>query len=204
MGESSSGERDLYRLVEREFHFIHRMARRVSRNSDGAEDLAQETILRALSSAHTFQPGSNVRAWLTTIMQREHWRGRASAAGRAEHCSLDDMHQEPASAPAQPAAAELSQTQTTISALPAFRRDAITMIALEGRSYAEAARTLRVSIAALRCELSRGREQLRLARADPRAATFARPPRRPSYADPRAAAFARPPQRPSYVQAAAE
>src|SRR5215216_4234086 len=59
------------RLLEAEIPFLRRAVRRSCREAADAEDLVQDTLMRALASAHQWDPGSNLRAWLTTIMRNQ-------------------------------------------------------------------------------------------------------------------------------------
>src|SRR5216684_7632520 len=58
-------------LVEAEIPFLQRVVRRWYRDAADADDLMQDTLLRALASAHLWQPGTNLRAWLVTIMRNQ-------------------------------------------------------------------------------------------------------------------------------------
>ena len=66
--ESSEFERQAMNQVDS----LYRTARRMTRNAQDAEDLVQETYLRAFRSAHTFQLGTNMRAWLFRILHNTH------------------------------------------------------------------------------------------------------------------------------------
>ena len=57
--------------IEAEIPFLQRVVRRWYREAADADDLVQDTLLRALASAHLWQPGSNLRAWLVTIMRNQ-------------------------------------------------------------------------------------------------------------------------------------
>src|ERR1700739_3059551 len=59
-------------LVEREIPRLRRYARALTRNIDRADDLVQETLLRAIAKAHLWQAGTDLRAWLFTIMHNQH------------------------------------------------------------------------------------------------------------------------------------
>jgi len=62
----------LYCLVEQEIPRLRRYARALTRASDRAEDLVQDTLLRALTKLHLWQPGTDIRAWLFTIMHHQY------------------------------------------------------------------------------------------------------------------------------------
>src|SRR6516164_569347 len=61
----------LYCLVEQEIPRLRRYARALTRASDRADDLVQDTLLRALTKLHLWQPGTDIRAWLFTIMHEQ-------------------------------------------------------------------------------------------------------------------------------------
>ncbi len=61
-----------YRLVEQEIPRLRRYARALTRSGDRADDLVQDTLVRALSKAHLWQAGTDIRAWLFTIMHNQH------------------------------------------------------------------------------------------------------------------------------------
>ena len=64
---------------------LFRLAMWFERNRSEAEDLVQETMMQALQSFHRFRPGTNCRAWLTTILQNVRSNRRR---GAVDHCSL--------------------------------------------------------------------------------------------------------------------
>src|SRR2546421_12307519 len=59
-------------LVEREIPRLRRYARALTRSADRADDLVQEPSLRAISKSHLWQPGTDIRAWLFTIMHNHY------------------------------------------------------------------------------------------------------------------------------------
>ena len=59
-------------LVEREIPRLRRYARALTRSADRADDLVQETLLRAISKCHLWQTGTDIRAWLFTIMHNHY------------------------------------------------------------------------------------------------------------------------------------
>ena len=63
---------ELYCLVEQEIPRLRRYARALTRASDRADDLVQDTLLRALRKLHLWQPGTDLRAWLFTIMHNQY------------------------------------------------------------------------------------------------------------------------------------
>src|ERR1700740_2073529 len=68
-GETKVSE--FHRLIEQEIPRLRRYARALTRNSDRADDLVQETLTRAIAKAHLWQTGTDMRAWLFTIMHNQ-------------------------------------------------------------------------------------------------------------------------------------
>ena len=63
---------DFHQLVEGEIPRLRRYARALTRSADRADDLVQDTLVRAIAKAHLWQPGTDIRAWLFTIMHNQH------------------------------------------------------------------------------------------------------------------------------------
>ena len=63
---------DFYDLIEREIPRLRRYARALTRSGDRADDLVQETLLRAIAKSHLWQTGTDVRAWLFTILHNQY------------------------------------------------------------------------------------------------------------------------------------
>ncbi len=63
---------EFHRLIEREIPRLRRYARALTRSADRADDLVQETLLRAIAKAHLWQTGTDIRAWLFTIMHNQY------------------------------------------------------------------------------------------------------------------------------------
>ena len=62
---------EFHRLVEQEIPRLRRYARALTRNADRADDLVQETLTRTIDKAHLWQTGTDIRAWLFTIMHNQ-------------------------------------------------------------------------------------------------------------------------------------
>src|SRR6201997_2608225 len=63
---------DVHNLIEGEIPRLRRYARALTRSADRADDLVQTTLLRAIAKAHLWQPGTDLRAWLFTVMHNQH------------------------------------------------------------------------------------------------------------------------------------
>jgi RNA polymerase sigma-70 factor (ECF subfamily) len=145
-------------------------AMRLTRNRANAEDLVQDTIVKALRFRDRFEPGTNLRAWLYTILHNT-WRNRIRDTAR-EATDVDSEHIEELAARADgPAEVEtperllLRETmdvdlKEALDELPDAFRQAVWLRDVEEFSYAEIARMLDVPIGTVMSRISRGRRQL--------------------------------------------
>jgi RNA polymerase sigma-70 factor (ECF subfamily) len=139
---------------------LRRYAYALTGNRANADDLIQDTLERAWRKRALWQPGTDLRAWLFTVMHNVH----ASAARTARPLeTLDDDEVAGVSAPhAAESGAELAELHAALGRLSEEQRQVILLVGLEQMSYAEAAAVLGVPIGTVMSRLSRGREQLRL------------------------------------------
>jgi RNA polymerase sigma-70 factor (ECF subfamily) len=150
-------------LIEKEIPFLRRTVRRWHREAADADDLVQDTLVRALASAHLWQPGTDLRAWLYTIMRNRFLGGVTKATRSAS--ALDSI----AAADPGPTAdtSELRLLLRDLGAalrrLPDNQRSAVLLIGVEGKSYSDAANAMGTSIGAVRSHLARARDRLRTA-----------------------------------------
>ena len=148
-------------LVEQEIPRLRRYARALTRSVDRADDLVQETLLRAISKSHLWQTGTDIRAWLFTIMHN-HYVNMVRRAMRDE--ATVDIEQISSSLVANTdptASSQLRELEQSLSRLPGEQREVILLVGLEGMSYETAANILGVPVGTVRSRLSRGRDALR-------------------------------------------
>jgi RNA polymerase sigma-70 factor, ECF subfamily len=149
---------------------LFRLAMWFERNRADAEDVVQETMMQALRSFHRFQPGTNCRAWLTTILQRV-VSNRRRAKGRA--IVVNDPEDRIAhTVPFVPPVPQDLTDELVLSSLrrlPTAFQEVILLCDVEDLSYKEAAEALAIPIGTVMSRLHRGRAQLRaeLVAADP-------------------------------------
>jgi len=149
---------------------LYRTALRLTGVPADAEDLVQETYLKAFRAAASFKPGTNLRAWLFTIL---HNSARNRARDRArEAVSIDsDLVERAAELPPTGGPAETPETlllrdtlgpelQAAIDALPEAFRQAVWLRDVEEFSYAEIAEMLSIPIGTVMSRISRGRHLL--------------------------------------------
>jgi RNA polymerase sigma-70 factor, ECF subfamily len=152
---------------------LYRTARRLTRNPADAEDLVQETFLKAFRAADRFEPGTNLRAWLFTIL---HNSARNRARDRARDAVTVDSETVERAAelvpgPGRRAAGETPESlllretlgpelQSAIDALPEAFREAVWLRDVEEFSYAEIAAMLSIPAGTVMSRISRGRHML--------------------------------------------
>jgi RNA polymerase sigma-70 factor (ECF subfamily) len=165
--EGDPHESDSWSAFEREVlpHAtrLFRLAMWLERNRADAEDVVQETMMQALRSFHRFQPGTNCRAWLTTILQRI-VSNRRRARGRSIVVSDPDDRLADSVPFVPPVPQDLTDESvlSSLRRLPAAFQDVILLCDIEDLSYKDAAKALAIPIGTVMSRLHRGRAQLRV------------------------------------------
>ena len=150
---------------------LYGTAVRLTRDGDAARDLVQDTYLKALRASDRFQPGTNLKAWLYTILhntwrnrRRDHARARVSfdsdtveAAVDAGQSGVVDCHT-PETLLLQ--ALQDADVKAAVDALPEAFREAVWLRDVEDLSYQEIADALSVPIGTVMSRISRGRKLL--------------------------------------------
>jgi RNA polymerase sigma-70 factor (ECF subfamily) len=148
-------------LVLQHIPRLRRYARALLGDSDRAEDLVQETLARALGRLHFWRRGSDMRAWLFTIMHNQFANDCRRARIRPDTVPLDDICAEAAATDSAELCAGLQDIEQALMQLPEAQRAALLLVSLEGLSYAESARVLGIRPGTLMSRLHRAREKLR-------------------------------------------
>lgn len=137
-------------------------SRALCKNIPNAEDLVQETLLRAIENVHQYQPGTNMRAWLFTIMRNRFMTNCYKSA--RERTGSDDCVSTHATARVQ-ASQEwhmyVIEMKSALHDLPVHYREAIILVGALGESYLDAARILECDIGTIKSRVSRARSMLR-------------------------------------------
>jgi RNA polymerase sigma-70 factor (ECF subfamily) len=151
---------------------LYRSALRFTHNRAEAEDLVQETCLRAFRGFHRFNPGTNCRAWLLTILRNEFLK-RLKRGGhevldsdpgddRTDATSITDEGRQGGHPDEELLQAVLhGDVDRALKALPLVNREVVVLADLEGCSYKEIAQIVDCPIGTVMSRLSRGRAQLR-------------------------------------------
>ena len=135
---------------------LRRFARALARNSEAADDLVQDTLVRALRAEHLFH-GGDLRTWLFTILLNLDRNRRRGLSRRPVLAVIEDV--DPAAAPASDGSGR--DIERGLALLPAEQREVLLLVTLEGLSYREAAEIQGVPIGTVMSRLSRARSALR-------------------------------------------
>jgi len=145
--------------VAAEIPRLRRFARVLIRPAEAADDLVQETVLRAIGARQQFTPGTNLRAWLFVILRN----ARNAELRRLRRFSpLDDEAGQ--SIPVSGGQEErhaMNDVAAAFHRLPPVQREALWLVVVEGMDYAAAAAVLRIPVGTVRSRLSRARDALR-------------------------------------------
>lgn len=150
-----------HRLVERELPRLRRYARALTRRADRADDLVQETLVRAIAKSDLWQAGTDIRAWLFTIMHNLHVNMVRRAMRDDATVDIEQMSSSLMAITDPTASRQLRELDTALARLSAEQREVILLVGLEGMSYEAAAQILEVPVGTVRSRLSRGRDALR-------------------------------------------
>ena len=141
---------------------LRRYARALTGERGLADDLVQDTLERAWSKLHLWRGGSDLRAWLFTIMHNVHVNQvRSRGAQPTVPLDDDDLPDAPVRA-SQSDMLEVRDIDAAVRRLPVEQREVLLLVALEHMSYQQTAATLGIPIGTVMSRLSRARERLRV------------------------------------------
>lgn len=148
-------KQDLVNTIPR----LRAFARSISGDRDRADDLVQETLAKAIANKDKFTEGTNLTAWLITILRNQYY-----SVGRKMQREVSDPDGEHAATleakPAQAEHLELKDFLSALQVLPDDQREALILIGASGFSYEEAAEILGVKIGTVKSRVSRARIRL--------------------------------------------
>lgn len=131
----------------------------LSQNADRADDLVQETLVKAWDKQSSFEMGTNLKAWLFTILRNEFY-SQMRKRGREVQDSDGIMTARLAVHPGQEGAMDLDDFRTALDQLPDDQREAIILIGASGFSYEEAAEICDCAVGTVKSRVSRARARL--------------------------------------------
>ncbi|MEM9734488.1 MAG: sigma-70 family RNA polymerase sigma factor [Pseudomonadota bacterium] len=131
----------------------------LTRSSDRADDLVQETLMKAWNKFHLFEEGTNLKAWVFTIMRNEFY-SQMRKKGREVQDSDGIFAANLATHPQQEGHMDAKDFRQALESLPEDQREAVMLIGALGFSYEEAAETIGVAVGTVKSRVSRGRAKL--------------------------------------------
>jgi RNA polymerase sigma-70 factor (ECF subfamily) len=160
---------------------LYNLAFWLTRNATDAEDLVQETFLKALRGYETFEPGTNFKAWICRILRNTYLTSRAGLAARRTVALVDELNESGESGPAQPPEttidrrtpemnllqmADRAALQAAMEALQPQLLEVILLCDVEEMKYREIATALEIPIGTVMSRIARARVALRTALGD--------------------------------------
>jgi RNA polymerase sigma-70 factor (ECF subfamily) len=131
----------------------------LSHNSADADDLVQETLIKAWSNRDKFEPGTNLRAWLFTILRNTYYTSLAKK--RREVADEDGKHAATLSAaPTQDWSVAMRSLQAALQRLPHEHREALVLVGAAGLTYEEAAEICGCALGTIKSRVNRARAKL--------------------------------------------
>jgi len=126
------------------------------------DDLVQDTLLRAIENIHSYTPGTNMRAWLFTIM-RNRFYNQIVKRKRERPAAADCASSVPISQPSQYWHIRGRELEAALLELPRQYREAVMLVLVTGESYQTAADVMSCDIGTIKSRINRGRKLLRVA-----------------------------------------
>ena len=146
------------------FDSLYNFAGWLAQNQNDAEDLVQETYLKALRSFASFEPGTNFRAWIFQILKNT-FLGSCTKLERRMTVAVESEEDLPAT-PATPESlligrSHIDTVRSAIEQLPVISREVILLCDVEGASYREIAEILSIPMGTVMSRLARARKMVR-------------------------------------------
>jgi RNA polymerase sigma-70 factor (ECF subfamily) len=147
------------------FASLYNFAQWLTQNRDEAEDLVQETYMKALKGFASYQQGTNFRAWIYRILRNTFLTSRSGLRQKVTVPIDDEDHELPAASHTPEsemlARADLQLVQNALERLPVSFREVILLCDVEEMSYREMAETLLIPVGTVMSRLSRARKAMR-------------------------------------------
>jgi RNA polymerase sigma-70 factor (ECF subfamily) len=166
-GDTSSGNAAFEQAALSHIDSLYGTALRLTRRPPDAEDLVQDTYLKAFRSAHQFEPGTNLKAWLFTILHNTFRNLRRHDGRSPVEVDSDAVERAVSDGPTDHSPEQIltrrtldADLQAALDALPDAFRQAVWLRDVEELSYAEMAKVLDVPIGTVMSRISRGRRAL--------------------------------------------
>jgi len=138
---------------------LRRYARALTRSAQAADDLVQDCLERAWRKAHRWEPGTDLRAWLFTLMHNVHINGLRRRRPDTE--PMDDADYPDLRVQAADTPLHMRDLERAVAELPAEQREVLMLVCLEDMTYEQVAAVLGIPIGTVMSRLHRARERLR-------------------------------------------
>lgn len=152
---------EIDRLIEEHIPRLRRYARALAGDRARADDLVQDTLERAWGKFHLWRRGSDLRAWLFSIMHNVYVNGVRKSGTVPMLLPLEDDALDVPVRAAQEDGLQVRDVHAALACLPQEQREVLLLIGLEEMRYEEVAKVLDVPLGTVMSRLSRGRERLR-------------------------------------------
>ena len=155
----ASGSEDFRAEIIKLVPQLRAFSRGLTGSRDRADDLVQDTLMRAIAGEHLFRPGTNLRAWLFTILRNRHlseYRRRRYDGGGIE----DVPEALVAVSGNQQSALELKEVQALLMTVPVKLREALILVSAAGLSYEEAAAVCKCAVGTIKSRVNRARAEI--------------------------------------------
>lgn len=138
---------------------LMRFALSLTKDYSRAEDLVQETLMKAWRSRHTYEPGTNFAGWLTIILRNAFYTHHRKRVLKVE--DPDDSYAHKLNTPAaQEDGLHLQDMQAALAQLPADQRETLVLVVLNDLSYEAAAEVMGCKVGTIKSRMWRARERL--------------------------------------------
>ena len=138
---------------------LRAFARSLAHNPAQADDLVQDTLVKALANVERFEPGTNLRAWLFTIL-RNHYYSQLRKAKREVEDADGRLAARLAVRPEQDGSVDLEDFKLAFKQLQPDHREVLTLVGASGRSYEEAAEICGCAVGTIKSRVNRARRKL--------------------------------------------
>ena len=138
---------------------LRAFARTLCRDPDGADDLVQETLTKAIANIDTFTPGTRMKSWLFTIMRNTFYT-QLRIRRRESPGLADDAASRPTTDASQEWTSQLRDVQQAIERLPPHQREVLILVSVIGVSYEETAAICKCVVGTVKSRLNRARANL--------------------------------------------
>jgi RNA polymerase sigma-70 factor (ECF subfamily) len=149
--------------IEAEIPYLRRYGRALTGTADGADDLVQDGLERAIARFDQFRPGTNLRAWLFTIIHNVRCDQHRRAVRRGMEVPIEDAPERLSTRADQADALYLRDFKRAFGRLSEPHRQVLALVGIEGMTYDEVASILGVEVGTVKSRVFRARESLRCA-----------------------------------------